>query len=128
MRLELRPAPSALMVWLSPVIALLLTVSIGAALFALLGKDPVRGLAVFFVEPLKSSYALSELAVKATPLMLCALGLAIGFRANVWNIGAEGQLLLGAIAAGGVALLAGPGTGRWIVVFILLAGVAGGIM
>ncbi len=127
MRLELRPAPSALMVWLSPVIALLLTVSIGAALFALLGKDPVRGLAVFFVEPLKSSYALSELAVKATPLMLCALGLAIGFRANVWNIGAEGQLLLGAIAAGGVALLAGPGTGRWIVVFILLAGVAGGM-
>ena len=127
MRLELRPAPSATMVWLSPVIALLLTVVIGAALFALLGKDPVRGLAVFFVEPLKSSYALSELAVKATPLMLCALGLAIGFRANVWNIGAEGQLLLGAIAAGGVALLAGPGTGRWIVVFILLAGVAGGM-
>ena len=65
----------------------------------LLGKDPVRGLAVFFVEPVKSVYALTELAVKATPLLLIALGLAVCFRSNVWNIGAEGQFILGAIFA-----------------------------
>lgn len=127
LRLEARPAPSRLMVWLSPLVALTLTVVIGAALFALLGKDPLRGLAVFFVEPVKNAYALAELSVKATPLMLCALGLAIGFRANVWNIGAEGQLLLGAIAGGGVALLAGADFGRWVVLPVLLAGVAGGM-
>ncbi len=127
LRLERRPLPSQAMVWASPLIALLLTVALGATLFAVLGKDPVKGLAVFFVEPLRNAYALSELALKATPLMLCGLGLAIGFRANVWNIGAEGQLLLGAIAAGGVALLADRDTGRWIVPLVLLAGVLGGM-
>ena len=78
-------------------------------LFVLLGKDPLRGLAVFFVEPVKSVYALTELAVKATPLLLIALGLAVCFRSNVWNIGAEGQFIVGAIAASGVAMLAGQG-------------------
>ena len=71
---------------------------------------------MFFVEPIKSAYALGELVVKATPLLLIALGLAVCFRSNVWNIGAEGQFILGAIAAGGVALLADKDTGRWIVV------------
>ena len=128
LRLERRPVPSQAMVWASPLVALLLTVVLGATLFAVLGKDPVKGLAVFFVEPLRNAYALSELALKATPLMLCGLGLAIGFRANVWNIGAEGQLLLGAIAAGGVALLAERDTGRWIVPVLLLAGILGGML
>ena len=127
LRLQARAEPSRWWVYASPLLALLVTVLLGVALFLLLGKDPVRGLAVFFWEPLRSGYALGELVVKATPLLLIALGLAVAFRSNVWNIGAEGQLLLGAIAAGGVALLAGPGTGRWIVVFILLAGVAGGM-
>ena len=62
-----------------------------------LGKDPLRGLQAFFFEPIKSWYALSELAMKATPLLLIALGLAVCFRSNVWNIGAEGQFILGAI-------------------------------
>jgi general nucleoside transport system permease protein len=96
-------------------------------LFALLGKDPVRGLEVFFWEPIKSTYALSELMVKATPLLIIALGLAVCFRSNVWNIGAEGQFVIGAVCAGGVALLAGPDTSRWIVVAVLLAGVLGGM-
>jgi ABC-type uncharacterized transport system permease subunit len=74
----------------------------------LLGKDPVRGLQVFFVEPVKSLYALSELSIKATPLILIALGLAVCFRSNVWNIGAEGQFVVGALAAGWVAMQAGP--------------------
>jgi ABC-type uncharacterized transport system permease subunit len=127
LRLEARPEASRLWSVASPLLALVLTVAIGTLLFVALGKDPVRGLQVFFWEPIKSSYALGELMVKATPLLVIALGLAVCFRSNVWNIGAEGQFVLGAIAAGGVALLAGKDTGRWIVVAILLAGVAGGM-
>ncbi len=82
---------------------------------------------MFFIEPVKSLYALSELAMKATPLLLIALGLGVCFRSNVWNIGAEGQFILGAVFAGGVAMQAGPTTSHWIVVPILLAGVLGGM-
>ena len=128
LKLEVRPAPSRVMSIASPLLALAITVVIGVALFMLLGKDPLRGLHVFFIEPLKSGYALSELAMKATPLLLIALGLAVCFRSNVWNIGAEGQFIIGAIAASGVAMLAEKDTGRWIVVAILVAGVAGGML
>jgi ABC-type uncharacterized transport system permease subunit len=83
---------------------------------------------VFFIEPVKSLYALSELSVKATPLILIALGLAVCFRSNVWNIGAEGQFVVGALCAGYVAMQATPETGRWIVVPILIAGVLGGML
>ncbi|HXF46559.1 MAG TPA: ABC transporter permease, partial [Burkholderiaceae bacterium] len=69
-----------------------------------------------------------ELLLKATPLALIAIGLAVGFRANVWNIGAEGQFILGAIGGGGVAMLASADTGRWIVPVILVAGAAGGAL
>ena len=72
--------------------------------FAALGKDPARGLQVFFWEPVRSVYALGELGLKAAPLLLMALGLALAFRSNVWNIGAEGQFVMGAVFAGGVAL------------------------
>ena len=111
----------------SPLIALGLTVVIGTLLFVLLGKDPLRGLAVFFVEPLKSAYALTELAVKATPLLLIALGLAVCFRSNVWNIGAEGQFILGAIFASGIAMQATPATGGWFFVPVIVGGVLGGM-
>ena len=127
--LKLEPRPQASKFWSigSPLLALVITVFIGIAIFMLMGKDPVKGLLVFFWEPIKSGYAVSELAVKATPLLLIALGLAMCFRANVWNIGAEGQFVMGAIAAGGVALLADKSTGAWIVPLILLAGVLGGM-
>ena len=128
LKLEVRPAPSRVMSVASPVLALAMTVVIGVLLFMLLGKDPMRGLYVFFIEPLSSWYALSELAMKATPLLLIALGLAVCFRANVWNIGAEGQFIVGAIAAGGVAMMADGHTGRWIVVVVLVAGVLGGML
>jgi len=128
LRLEPRPAPSRAWTWASPLLALAITVLIGVVLFALLGKDPVRGLQVFFWEPVKSAYALGELGLKATPLLLIALGLAVCFRSNVWNIGAEGQFVIGAVCAGGVALLAGKDTGRWIVAAVLLAGVLGGML
>jgi general nucleoside transport system permease protein len=127
LRLEARPEPSRFWSLASPVLALAITVVIGVLLFLALGKDPVRGLQVFFWEPIRSPYALGELMVKATPLLLIALGLAVCFRSNVWNIGAEGQFIIGAVAAGAVALLAGKDTSRWIVVAIVLAGVAGGM-
>ena len=127
-KLESRPQTSKLWSYGSPVLALLITVLIGVALFMALGKDPVKGLAVFFWEPIKSPYALGELMVKATPLLIIALGLAVCFRSNVWNIGAEGQFIIGAICAGAVALMAGKDTGRWIVLAVILAGVAGGMV
>ena len=128
LRLQVRPQPSARWGYASPLLALAITVVVGVILFALLGKDPVRGLQVFFWEPVKSAYAISELMVKATPLLIIALGLAVCFRSNVWNIGAEGQFVIGAIFASGVALMAGPESGRIMVVLVLLAGVFGGMV
>ncbi len=127
-KLEARPEPSSAWTYASPLLALLITVVIGALMFTALGKDPLRGLEMFFWLPIKSGYAWGELFVKATPLLIIALGLAVCFRSNVWNIGAEGQYIMGAICAGGVALLAEPATGAWIVVPILLAGVFGGMV
>jgi simple sugar transport system permease protein len=127
LKLEARPEPSRVMSVASPLIALAITILIGTILFALLGKDPLRGLAVFFIEPVKSVYALTELAVKATPLLLIALGLALCFRSNVWNIGAEGQFILGAIAASGVAMQATATTGPWFFVPVIVAGAVGGM-
>ncbi len=126
-QLEARPQASSFWSYASPVLALLITVVIGVLLFMALDKDPVKGLQMFFWEPVRSVYALSELMVKATPLLIIALGLAVCFRSNVWNIGAEGQYIIGAVAAGGVALLADKTTGPWIVVVILVAGVLGGM-
>jgi len=127
LKLEARPQPSPFWSYGSPILALAVTVVIGVMLFAALGKDPLRGLEMFFWQPIRNGYALGELMVKATPLLIIALGLAVCFRSNVWNIGAEGQYILGAICAGGVALLADKGTGGWIVVPVVLAGVVGGM-
>ncbi|MCW8163515.1 ABC transporter permease [Verminephrobacter aporrectodeae subsp. tuberculatae] len=127
--LELQPRSRDSRLWAcgSPLLALAVTLLVGVALFAALGKDPVRGLQMFFWEPVKTPYALGELMVKATPLLLIALGLALCFRSNVWNIGAEGQFVVGAVAAGGVALLADKSTEPWIVPALLLAGALGGM-
>jgi general nucleoside transport system permease protein len=127
LKLEPRAHNSAFWSYGSPALALLLTVVIGVLLFMALGKDPVRGLQMFFWEPIRSAYAWGELMVKATPLLIIALGLAVCFRSNVWNIGAEGQFVVGALAAGGVALMADKDTSRWIVLLILLAGAFGGM-
>lgn len=127
LRLEARAEPSRVWTYASPLLALLVTVVLGVVMFAALGKDPLAALQMFLWEPIRNGYALGELVVKATPLLLIALGLALCFRSNVWNIGAEGQYILGAIAASGVALLANQGSSRWIVLPILLAGVLGGM-
>jgi simple sugar transport system permease protein len=128
LKLEARPEASRFWSYGAPLLALLITVVIGVLLFAALGKDPVRGLQVFFWEPIKNTRALSELMVKATPLLVIALGLAVCFRSNVWNIGAEGQYVIGAIFASGVALMADKGSSGWIVLPILIAGVVGGMV
>ena len=127
LKLEARSQPSPAWTYGSPLLALAVTVLIGVLLFVALGKDPVAGLRVFFWDPIKSPYALGELTVKATPLLLSALGLAVCFRSNVWNIGAEGQYVLGAIAASGVALMAEKGGSNWIVLPVILAGILGGM-
>ncbi len=128
LKLEARPQPSSAWSFGSPVLALIITVMLGTLMFMALGKDPIKGLEMFFWLPIKSGYALGELLVKATPLLIIALGLAVCFRSNVWNIGAEGQYVMGAIFSGGVALLADKTTGGWIVVPIILAGVIGGMV
>ena len=122
LRLEPRPHPSTMALLLSPVLAIGLTLLAGLILFALLGFDPIKTLTAYFIKPLDSLYGLSELTVKATPLLLCAIGLALGFRANIWNIGAEGQLIMGAVAGSGVALFLRPDTGApWVLPAMFLA-------
>ena len=127
-RLEPRGEPSRAMSWASPVLAVALTLLSGYFLFSFLGKDPAQAFVVFFVKPLSTSYGIGELCLKATPLILCALGLALGFRANVWNIGAEGQLTMGAIVGGGMALWLHDVTSAWLLLpLILVAGTLGGM-
>jgi general nucleoside transport system permease protein len=125
-RLEKRATPSTVMRIAAPLIAAAAMLATGAVIFALLGKNPLNALHLFFVEPLNSVYGWGELLLKATPLGLCGLGLALGFSANVWNIGAEGQLTLGAICGGGVALYGTAALGPFALPVILLAGIAGG--
>jgi len=128
--LEARTTPSVWMGVLSPVVALAITVVVAGLLFAALGKDPVRGLSVFLVEPFHGPRALTELGLKATPLILISLGLALCYRSNIWNIGAEGQYLIGAIAGGWLALSvtnAGLAMPRWAFFpLVVVAGAVGG--
>jgi len=129
MRLELeaRPEPSRLMGWLSPLLAAALTVVAGFVLFAALGKNPVEAFYTFFVYPIRDRNGVAELLLKASPLMLIGVGLACGYRANVWNIGAEGQLILGAICAGGVALAFHGSESRLVLAMMFVAGALGGM-
>ncbi|WP_286832619.1 MULTISPECIES: ABC transporter permease [Acinetobacter] len=126
--LEPREHPSQLMKWLSPVIALAAMLVVGSILFLMLGISPAQAMYVFFVEPLITSYGWSELAVKAGPLILIALGLAVGFRAKLFNIGAEGQLIMGAIFGGGIALLFHEQAGWWILPLMIFMGAIGGAL
>ncbi|MFZ6654703.1 ABC transporter permease [Undibacterium sp. TJN19] len=130
LKLELRPAGSRSMAYFSPVLALLLTIFFGALFFMAMGKNPLTGLQVFLLEPIRNKAAIAELLLKTTPLVLCALGLSVCYRANVWNIGAEGQLIAGGLAAGSTILFFDNGTpglaGGMVLVLATLAGIAGG--
>lgn len=123
-----RAEPAKSLRWASPAIAIALTIATGFVLFAALGQDPLRALEVFFIEPINTLRGWTEVGVKMTPLLLCAVGLVVCFRANVWNIGAEGQLIAGAIAGGLVALQCGPQTSGAYVILVMLGAAAGGAL
>lgn len=126
-RLERRPAPSRALVWLTPVLALLLTMLSGLVLFAVLGQDPVKATGLIFFSPFADAYSLSEMMVKAAPLILIAVGLSLGFRAEVWNIGAEGQFTIGAIVASAIALAFYDQSGVWLLPLMCIGALAGGM-
>ena len=125
--LERRAERSIVVALASPLIAIALTLAAGALLFAFLGKPPVQALKVYFLEPLTDPWSLQEIAVKATPLVLIAVGLSFCYLANAWNIGAEGQFLIGAICGGWLAVVThGTGAGFWVLPAMLVLGAAGG--
>ena len=127
-RLERRPEPSRRMMLASPLIAAAAMLLTGSVLFFFLGQEPLHAFYVYFIKPWTTLYGVGELLLKATPLILCGVGLAIGFRANVANIGADGQLTVGAIAAGAVALYFDQVEAWWVLPLMLVAGALGGML
>ena len=127
-RLEKRAERSAYMALLSPLIAIALTLIFGAIVFALRGIEPMHGLYVYFVEPLTDGWAREKLIVKATPLVLMAAGLSIAYHANVWNIGAAGQLYMGALFAGLVPVYFSAWQSPEVMLVMLAMGAVGGLL
>jgi simple sugar transport system permease protein len=114
--------------YLSPILAFVLTVIASIALFTALGKDPSEALYTFFISPIDTWYGITELLVVAIPILLCAYGLALCYRASIWNIGAEGQLLSGAVMGTVMALQFVDSTSWWALPLTLLAGMVGGMI
>jgi ABC-type uncharacterized transport system permease subunit len=125
--LEKRPERSVKMAVFSPIIAIALTLVTGSIIFALRGLDPLAALYVYFVEPLTTSWSIEQLIVKATPLALIGAGLAVSYLANVWNIGAEGQLTAGAILGSAVPVFFPEMQTPLTLVLMLTLGVIGGM-
>jgi ABC-type uncharacterized transport system permease subunit len=131
MRIDLEPRPKAsrARAILAPVAALVVAILIGGLVVALLGKPPLQAFRVYFVDPLTEGWSLQELAVKASPLVLIAVGLSFCFRANLWNIGAEGQFIAGGLFGGWLAIATHGGSGGfWILPTMLLLGALGGLL
>ncbi len=124
--LEPRGQQSRAMLWCSPLLAAVLTLACGALLFLALGLDPLLTLHTLLIDPVSDFYGVGELLVKALPILLCALGLAVAYQARIWNIGAEGQLLLGALAGSAVAVNIIDMDSRWALVMVLGAGTLAG--
>jgi len=129
-RLEKRPTPSRFWAGVTPVLAVLATMAAGAVLFAALGKDPLESIRTIFWDPLFhesfAAYSRPQLLVKAGPLILIAIGLSLGFRAGIWNIGAEGQYIIGAICGAGAGLAFYPSESALIFPLMVVAGALGG--
>ncbi|UWQ63464.1 ABC transporter permease [Leisingera caerulea] len=128
-RLEKRPQPSRAWSMATPLVAVLATMFFGGLLFAALGKPPVEAIRTIFWEPLFGEFAFyyrPQLLVKGAPLVLIAIGLSLGFRAGIWNIGAEGQYIMGAIFGAGAGLAFYPSESFLIFPFMVLAGAFGG--
>jgi simple sugar transport system permease protein len=127
--LERRAERSALIAITSPLIAIALTLVTMAILFALLGKNPITALGVYFLDPLTDAYTLQEIAVKATPLVMIGVGLSLCYIANVWNIGAEGQFTMGAVTGSWLAVYTqGTEAGYWVLPAMLVLGALGGAL
>src|SRR5215472_10341372 len=127
--LERRPERSAVIAVASPLIAVALTIFTFAILFAIMGKNPLTAIWVYFLDPLTDPFSLQEIAVKATPLVMIAVGLALCYIANVWNIGAEGQFIVGAVCGSWLAVRTnGTGVGFWILPAMLFLGALGGAL
>ncbi len=129
LRLERRPSPSRFWTASTPLLAVVLTMLAGGAMFALLGTDPLAAIRTIFWDPVFGEFAFyyrGQLLVKAAPLILIAIGLSLGFRAGIWNIGAEGQYIIGAIFGAGVGLAAYPTESRLIFPAMVIAGAFGG--
>ena len=125
-KLEKRREPSTLMLVLTPILSVVVTMLIGVVVFDAIGIDGQRAVIDIFITPLLATYKWQDVAVKAAPLIIIALGLSIGNRAQVWNIGAEGQYIIGALCAAGVGIAAGTAGGPVIMVLMILAGLVGG--
>ena len=126
LKLEKRPEPSRFMLYATPVGAVLLTMIVGAIIFTVIGYNGLGAVYQVFVVPVITSYKWSDVAIKASPLILIGVGLAVGNRAAIWNIGAEGQYVVGALAGTGIGILTQNATGPWILPLMLLAGIVGG--
>jgi ABC-type uncharacterized transport system permease subunit len=124
---EPRSAPPPFMRIGAPLIALALTVALSSILFLALGLNPAKTLRIFFIDPLSTANGVSEWLLKASPLILIGLGVTIGIRANVWNIGAEGMFTMGAILAGWLAITFGSGNHGWLLPAMIVAGALGGM-
>ncbi len=127
-KVEARPEPSRIMKYMSPLIAAVLMLFSGLIIFTLLGKDPLMAFHAFFIKPVNDLYGVGELFIKAAPLMLIGTGLAVGFRASIWNIGAEGQLAIGALFGGYVGIVFNDTGGFYVLPLMMLAGAVGGIL
>ena len=130
MRIELqkRAGASRIFAILSPLIALALMLVAGAIMFAILGKNPATGLYVYFIEPLSDPWSREQILVKATPLTLIAIGLAVCFRSGNWNIGAEGQYLIGGMLGAMVPVLFHEWDSPLLLPIMLLMGMLGGAL
>lgn len=128
LKVQPRIESSKVMGWLSPMIAIVLTLAISSLMFIGLGVSPVKAFEVFILEPFSDSYNIGELMVKASPLMLCAIGLALCYRANIWNIGAEGQFLFGALASSAVAVNVPEDAGTLSFLLVLATGIVAGMV
>ena len=129
--LEKRPTPSRFWMAATPVLAVILTMIAGGLMFAILGKDPVEAIRTIFWDPVFGEFAFylrGQLLVKAAPLVLIAVGLSLGFRAGIWNIGAEGQYIVGAISGAAVGLAFYPTESRLIFPVMVVAGALGGML
>ncbi|SMP18430.1 ABC transporter permease [Shimia sagamensis] len=127
--LEKRPTPSRALSLSTPLIAVIITMIMGGLLFSVLGKNPIEAIRTIFWDPVFGEFAFyyrPQLLVKAAPLVLIAIGLSLGFKAGIWNIGAEGQYIMGAICGAAVGLAFYPTESRLIFPLMIIAGALGG--